>query len=115
VPKQKSLPMDELTIKTILNQIFDIEKKVANQALEKSISRNLSRLKAPFKALGYTYHNPLGEKYALTRLDCEATIAGASTDNLVIIEVIKPIIYFQKSGQNQIIQKGIVITTASSS
>jgi len=101
--------MDELTIKTILNQLFDIEKKVAQQPLEKSINRNLSRLKVPFKNLGYIYHNPLGEKYTLTRLDCEATISGASTDNLIIVEVIKPIIYFQKNGHNQIIQKGIVV------
>lgn len=104
--------MDERTIKTILNQLFDIEKKVVQQPLEKSINRNLSRLKVPFKTLGYTYHNPLGEKYTLTRLDCEATISGASADNLVIIEVIKPIIYFQQNGQNQIVQKGIVIVAA---
>ena len=104
--------MDELTIKNILNQLFEIEKKVTQQPLEKSINRNLKRLKAPFEALGYRYHNPIGEKYALTRLDCEATISGASTDNLVIMEVIKPIIYFQQNGQNQIIQKGIVIATA---
>jgi len=102
--------VDKLTIKGILNQLFDIEKKVADKPLEKSIRRNLSRLRAPFNELGYTYHNPIGEKYTLTRLDCEATISGESTDDLVIIEVIKPIIYFQQNGQNQIIQKGIVIT-----
>ena len=104
--------MDELTIKNILNQLFEIEKKVAQQPLEKSINRNLKRLKAPFETLGYWYHNPIGEKYTLTRLDCEATISGTATDNLVIMEVIKPIIYFQQNGQNQIIQKGIVITAA---
>lgn len=103
--------MDELTIKGILNQLFDIEKKIAQQPLEKSIRRNLNRLKAPFNELGYKHHNPLGEPYALTRLDCEATIAGTSTNDLVIIEVIKPIIYFQKNGQNQIIQKGIIIAS----
>ena len=92
-----------------------LKKKIAQQALEKSIHRNLNRLRAPFNELGYTYHNPIGEKCPLTRLDCEATISGESTDNLVIIEVIKPIIYFQQNGQNKIIQKGIVITSGRSS
>ena len=103
--------MDESTIKGILNQLFDIEKKIARQPLEKSIRRNLNRLKAPFNELGYKYYNPLGEPHTLTRLDCEVTISGTATENLVIIEVIKPIIYFQKNGQNQIIQKGIVIAS----
>ena len=105
--------MEETAIKEILNQLFDIEKKINNQSLEKSIARNIRRLKIPFADLGYTYHNPTGEKYDLTRLDCEASIAGTATENLVITEVIKPIIYYQKEGINQIIQKGIVIVATS--
>lgn len=102
--------MEEKTILNMLNQLFEIEKKMDQQPLEKSINRNLRRLKMPFEELGFRYHNPLGEKYTLTRMDCEATIAGDSTENLVIVEVIKPIIYLQQNGQNQIVQKGIVIT-----
>lgn len=101
--------MEEKTILNILNQLFEIEKKITQQPLEKTINRNLRRLKMPFEEMGYTYHNPLGEKYALTRMDCEATIAGDATENLFIVEVIKPIVYFQENGQNQIVQKAIVI------
>jgi hypothetical protein len=54
---------------------------------------------------GLTIHNPLGETYDQTRLDCEANIAGESTENLVITEVIKPIIRLKQGGLNQIVQK----------
>jgi len=84
-----------------MNQIFEIEKKSNNISEENSISRNINKLKGLledefFKGtslIGLSYHNPLGEDYSDTRTDCEATIAGDGTDNLEIIEVIKPIIF----------------------
>jgi hypothetical protein len=99
----------------LLNQIFEIEKKVDKLQETNSIQRNIERIKEFFEkdalteGQGLFYHNPLGEKFDETRTDCEATISGNGHDNLVIIEVIKPIIY-AKYGQSQMIsQKGIVI------
>ena len=103
----------------VLNQIFEIEKKVDSLSESNSISRNINKLKDLFESevfksqdsenQGFIYHNPLGETYNETRIDCEASIAGNSTENLIITEVIKPIIRYRKGGQNTIVQKAVVI------
>ena len=94
----------------ILNQSFEMEKKIKDSTLEKSLQRNINRIKSTLEATGYRCHNPLGEKYSLTRLDVEAMVSGESADNLYIVEVIKPIIYFNGENGNVIAQKGVVIT-----
>ena len=102
----------------IINQIFEIEKKIAVLQENNSIQRNINKLKdilendlssTSGEAAGFVYHNPLGESYNETRTDCEASIAGISTDNLTITEVIKPIIRYKSGGLNKLVQKGIVI------
>lgn len=101
-----------------VNQIFEIEKKVLNINEENSILRNVNKLRGQledgfFKDVGLTYHNPIGEKYSETRTDCEATIAGTDVENLEIIEVIKPIIYYSYSANGNtmkiIAQPAVVI------
>ena len=104
-----------------MNQIFEIEKKTANIEEENSIQRNLNKIKSIleeeyFKSeqlIGFTYHNPLGEKYSLTRTDCEATISGTENENLEIIEVIKPIIFCSYRDNDKIskaiVQQAVVI------
>ena len=82
-----------------INQIFDIEKKAANLKEENSIQRNTNKLKSLidegiFQGNSFTFHNPLGEKYDETRGDCDADIAGSTVENLKIVEVIKPIIFY---------------------
>ena len=108
----------------LINQIFEIEKKASQLREENSIQRNINRIKAIieedlFKAkdemtsFGISYHNPINEPFNDTRTDCEANIAGSSTENLKITEVNKPIIYcsFSENGKQvkKIVQKGIVI------
>jgi len=104
-----------------MNQIFEIEKKSNNLQEENSISRNIHKIKGLMEdeffkgssTIGLSYHNPLGEDYSDTRTDCEATIAGDSADNLEIIEVIKPIIYYSYSDYDKImkviVQPAVVI------
>jgi hypothetical protein len=94
----------------IINQFFEIEKKLAALNGAESAQRNVERIKSYFEEMGYQIHNPLGESYSETRTDCEASIAGASAENLYINEVIKPIVRYLQEGQPQIIQKGVVIT-----
>jgi hypothetical protein len=102
----------------ILNQIFEIEKKAGQIQESNSIARNINRLREIFDnelpnplgtGIGLIYVNPLGEDYNETRTDCEANIAGVSTENLKITEVIKPIIYYRDGGRKGIVQKGVVV------
>ena len=98
-----------------LNQLFEIEQKIGKIQETNSVQRNIDRLKGYFESdalgenQGLVYHNPLGERFDETRIDCEATISGAGHENLVIIEVIKPIIYIKYGNTQMIAQKGIVI------
>lgn len=103
----------------LVNQIFEIEKKAAQIQEANSIQRNVNKLKEILEndlggqsggePQGFIYYNPLGEDYNETRTDCEASIAGTRTDNLEIIEVIKPIIRYRKGGMNIIVQKAVVV------
>ncbi len=95
-----------------MNQIFEIEKKSANLKEENSIQRNLNKMKGILEeeffkgssTIGLTYHNPIGESYSDTRTDCEATIAGTGVENLEIIEVIKPIIFYAYQENEKVIK-----------
>lgn len=106
----------------IINQIFEMEKKVAKIQETNSIQRNINKLREIFEndlasqgwePMGLIYHNPIGEDYNETRTDCEASIAGTKTDNLRITDVIKPIIRIKQGGMNLIVQKAIVIVESS--
>lgn len=102
----------------LLDQIFEIEKKVESLTEVNSIGRNVSRLKEMFEQLevdgGLTFHNPIGEPYETSRTDVEATVAGNSADNLVITEVIKPIVRYRKGGITLIARKGVVVVESKS-
>ena len=95
-----------------MNQIFEIEKKPANLKEENSIQRNLNKMKGILEeeffkgssTIGLTYHNPLGESYSDTRTDCEATISGTGVENLEIVEVIKPIIFYAYHENEKVIK-----------
>ena len=102
----------------LVNQIFEIEKKATSIKEDNSIQRNINKINGLleegfFKDVGLTYHNPLGENYTDTRTDCEATISGTGVENLEIIEVIKPIIFYSyKENENTfkiIAQPAVVI------
>jgi len=99
----------------IINQLFEIENKLKRIQEPNSIQRNIDRLKDFFATdaladgQGLDYHNPIGESYNETRTDCEANIAGSSHENLVIVEVIKPIIYTKVGNSKIVIQKAIVV------
>jgi hypothetical protein len=93
----------------ILNQLYLLEQKIKKISEPNSIGRNISRILEEFANLGYFIENPLGEKFDETRTDCEASIAGDSTENLVITEVIKPIIRQRINNTSRIVQRGVVI------
>ncbi|MEM7103774.1 MAG: hypothetical protein AAF502_11620 [Bacteroidota bacterium] len=96
-------------ILNIINQVFDLEKKIKKHPDSRSFERNLRRINDQFEELGLSTHNPLGELYQETRTDCEASISGELKDKLIITEVIKPIIIAKDGGFNHIVQKAVVI------
>lgn len=98
----------------LINQVFDMDRKVAKLSESNSLSRNLDRMKNKFQDLGLEMFNPLGEPYDETRTDCEANIAGASSDNLVITDVIKPIVRLRNGSASVIVQKAVVIVESKS-
>lgn len=119
--QQFKLPDSQKFFLDILNQIFEIEKKLERIQENNSISRNLNKIKEIFETeiyqegSGLIYENPIGEPYNETRFDCEASIAGESTENLVITEVIKPIIRYKQGGISNIVQKAIVVVQSQNS
>lgn len=99
----------------VLNQLFELEQKAGKLKEDNSIFRNIDKMRNYFaiEALpnnqGLIYHSPVGERYDETRTDCEATITGANHTNLVIIEVLRPIIYIKFGSTQLVTQKAIVI------
>jgi hypothetical protein len=103
----------------LLDQVFEIEKKLEKISEPNSIVRNINRMKELFENLyadsGLVYQNPMGEPYSETRTDLEASIAGSSVENLVVTEVIKPIIRLRYySGATTIVRKGVVVVESKS-
>jgi hypothetical protein len=108
----------------LLNQVFEIEKKLQKLSEEHSIHRNIRKLRMGLEegyplAIGHsciraglTYHDPTGEAYDETRTDCEARIAGESSENLRIVEAVKPIIRLQLGGTSRIVQRAVVVVRA---
>jgi hypothetical protein len=94
----------------LVNQVFDLEKKVVSKPDGNLFSRNFERIRESLSEIGFWVHNPYGESYNETRTDCEATIAGNFADKLVITEVIKPIIYYKlNDNEKHLVQRGVVI------
>ncbi|MEM7370425.1 MAG: hypothetical protein AAF587_17580 [Bacteroidota bacterium] len=95
----------------LVNQVYEMEKKLARMENSSSLMRNLRRMKQELDQIGLSYHDPVGEPYDETRTDCDASISGVGDEDLVIQEVIKPII--REGGKfGQIIQRGIVVVAA---
>lgn len=93
----------------VLNNLFEIEKKISLHGDQGNISRNISRIKDEIKSAGFFYEDPTGESFGETRTDLEANIAGDDTENLVVTDVIKPIIRQGKSARSVVVQKGSVV------
>ncbi|MBI3233254.1 MAG: hypothetical protein HYZ42_04320 [Bacteroidetes bacterium] len=92
-------------ILSIINQFAQLESKLLEQQQDESIVRMLQRMNASWNAMGYTYMMPLGEKYNETRTDVVANIVGEIGSNMIITQVVKPVIYYQ----DKIVQQGIVM------
>lgn len=93
----------------VLNNLSDIERKINLNGDSANIKRNVERIKEIFEDEKIFFENPLGEKFAETRTDLEASITGEGTENLYVVEVIKPIVRIGDKSFSRVVQKGIVI------
>ena len=115
------------SILIVLNQLYELEQKLKKHGDPANLSRNVSKMKDALaeegpptldagngqSRIGLAYEDPMGQPFKETRTDLEATISGLGTKNLVVVEVIKPIIraiFTDSAGKfYQVVQKGIVI------
>jgi hypothetical protein len=100
---------------TVLNQAFELERRLSKVDDPSMCSRPLEKLKEAFDSdeAQFVIENPINQKYDITRTDVEASITGTEHEGLVITEVLKPIIKLTSNGISRIIQKGVVIASAS--
>ncbi|KAB0265538.1 hypothetical protein FEZ63_17860 [Microvirga brassicacearum] len=97
------------TFLSILNHLYEIEKKLALHGDPGNASRNVEKIKDAFREEGVFYEDPSGQPFKETRTDLDATISGQSTENLVVAEVIKPVIRAGLTELSRVVQKGIVV------
>ena len=99
----------------LVNQIFEIEEKLKTIEQENSIKRNIRNMKEYleeklFQDLEITFHNPINETYNETRTDCDMLEnLSKSFDNLVITQVIRPIIRVKQNNVMRIVQRAKVV------
>jgi hypothetical protein len=108
------VPMSELErrLLIVLNQVFEIEKKLSLHGDPNNLVRNINRIKDAMEDLNYFYEDPTGQDFQETRTDLEATISGKGTEGLKVVEVIKPIIRIGQRDLSRVFQKGIVVVEA---
>ena len=92
-----------------LNHLYEIERKLKLHGDPSSIQRNVERIKASYADANLFFEDPMGQTFNETRTDLEATISGEITENLVVVEVIKPIIRAGDQSFSRVVQKGIVV------
>jgi len=93
----------------LVNQIFEIERKISKLDNAGTLARNIDKIRSLLSEAGITYHDPTGEIYNDTRTDCEAQVLSEGIGQKVIVETIKPIVRVSIEGFTRIIQKAIVL------
>ena len=94
---------------TLLNNLYEIERKLSLHGDPGNAGKNVEKIKDFCREEGFFYEDPLAQPFMETRTDLEATISGQGTENLVVAEVIKPIIRIGRAELSWVIQRGIVI------
>ena len=94
---------------TLMNNLYEVERKLAVHGDPGNASRNIEKMKDALKDEGLFYEDPMRQSFKETRTDLEATITGKSTENLIVVEVIKPIVRYGGKDFSRVVQKGIVL------
>lgn len=112
---------------TALNQLYELEQKLKRHGDPHNLQRIVTKMTDAFAEeglplgdvggivarIGLVYEDPMGQSFKETRTDLDASISGPGTENLVVVEVVKPIIraVLRDSGgaYARVVQKGVVI------
>jgi hypothetical protein len=98
----------------ILNHLYEIERKLTLHGDAGNVRRNLERIKEELQTtFKLSYEDPMGQAVKDTRIDLEFSVSGPSTSNLVVTEVIKPIVRVGNSEISKVVQKGVVVVQGS--
>lgn len=107
-----------VSVLKIMNNLYEIDRKLALHGDPGNTVRNVEKIKdAIGDFLGNNdfeifYEDPMGQLFKETRTDLDAVITGNSTEDLYVVEVIKPIIRVGSSKYSQVIQKGSVVVAS---
>jgi len=96
-------------VQQVLNNLYEIENKLGRGGDPGNAMRNVTKMKEALATEGVFYEDPFGQPFDETRTDLEVTISGSGTENLRVVEVIKPIIRIGESSYSRVAQKGIVV------
>jgi hypothetical protein len=94
---------------SVLNNLCDIDRKLLIHGDPGNVRRNVERIRETIEEVKVFYEDPMGQSFSETRTDLEATITGEGSDNLKVVQVIKPIIRVGNRDVSRVLQKGIVI------
>ena len=99
-------------VQQLLNNLYEVENKLGRGGDPGNAIRNVNKMKEAIATEGVFYEDPFGQPFDETRTDLEVTISGGDTENLRVVEVIKPIIRIGDSSYSRVVQKGIVVVQA---
>ncbi len=94
-----------------LSQLCELERLLQEVGTGQRATRCIEKMKDAFAELQLFYEYPLGEQFSETRTDVEAHISGDDTEDLRIVEVIKPIIRRGTPERSMVVQKGVVVVS----
>jgi len=102
----------EKWVQQVLNNLYEVENKLSRAGDPGNALRNVARMKEALASAHVFYEDPFGQSFVETRTDLEVTISGTETENLRVVEVIKPIIRIGDASYSRVAQKGIVVVQA---
>lgn len=92
-----------------VNNLYELQRKLALHGDPGNAARNVERIRGLLCEQGVSYEDPMGQSFSETRTDLDATISGASTENLAVVEVIKPVVRVDFQGISKVVQRGVVV------
>ena len=98
----------------LLNQLYEVERKLSLHGDSGNALRNVAKMKTTLEEQRLFYEDPIGQSFKETRTDLEVTISGQGTENLYVVEVIKPILRYGTRDLSTVFQKGIVVVESRS-
>ncbi len=98
---------DEAWVAKVLTDLYRMERALTDDPSR--IGRYIERIKDTIREHGWFFEDPHGQDFSETRSDLEVSIAGDSVDDLVVVDVIKPIIRRGDAMESKVVKRGVVV------